>query len=755
MTSSYTLDGSRAKGPSTSKYPLGSFVNDYIYRHNSGSLDKNNGRFCVTPDYPNGVYAYFLTIDASQNPVFPYFIGENFYSLPVDSNYNSNINQNDIPKSARRYYIPGMPGNGDGLIAKVSDVRSGTIDRVVIDGSSDNFSINSKVYFDNKGTEGFDVESIVSSVKGKNVNYLESKEDKVVKLTTIQSAYLFSDDILRQPASGASGQIVGTVQNDNEIVLRNVVGTFNNTGTFSADIKTFILLIDQDSSYTQGAILSLTDGLNPPIATAEVLESTDKQNTVTIKVLSGTWIVDDDYFLQSSNLFNTAGSKIITLTSLSDNLEPFDVNQNVALIETDSPHGLGIGDKVTINISPDDVTKTKEYYVRKRLYQSVTFKTPKVSTTIDYTGVGRFQILNGGADYTPGVYNNVPLTGGSGTGATASITVSSSGVVSSVVIQSGGSKYRKADYLTVDDQDLARSGGSLSSSRLTIYVDHVGVSLESSVVPLKTTVGLSDGNLLKIGNEIVEITSIDGNRVTVLRGIEDSSIVDHYDGQTVSLYKARYNFTPNYRISTNNGSGYVQSYDPETQNAVIVYDYSIQKLTAEKIELSTTFFDVSQPIRQVRIQSIENLEYKFEFSEDNINFVPNPNINIQEFYRYVFDTSHSSLTGVYFDLSPSRNYNIETVEKIESDIQPGNSGSYTDIKFGFGARLATNTYENRVGTDFSNFYYFDRNGVVDSDGAYFRIIQDPLQGVKTVTYVTPTRFVYSLDSIPLWDGWIW
>jgi len=752
MTSSYTLDGSRAKGPSTSKYPLGSFVNDYIYRHNSGSLDKNNGRFCVTPDYPNGVYAYFLTIDASQNPVFPYFIGENFYSLPVDSNYNSNINQNDIPKSARRYYIPGMPGNGDGLIAKVSDVRSGTIDRVVIDGSSDNFSINSKVYFDNKGTEGFDVESIVSSVKGKNVNYLESKEDKVVKLTTIQSAYLFSDDILRQPASGASGQIVGTVQNDNEIVLRNVVGTFNNTGTFSADIKTFILLIDQDSSYTQGAILSLTDGLNPPIATAEVLESTDKQNTVTIKVLSGTWIVDDDYFLQSSNLFNTAGSKIITLTSLSDNLEPFDVNQNVALIETDSPHGLGIGDKVTINISPDDVTKTKEYYVRKRLYQSVTFKTPKVSTTIDYTGVGRFQILNGGADYTPGVYNNVPLTGGSGTGATASITVSSSGVVSSVVIQSGGSKYRKADYLTVDDQDLARSGGSLSSSRLTIYVDHVGVSLESSVVPLKTTVGLSDGNLLKIGNEIVEITSIDGNRVTVLRGIEDSSIVDHYDGQTVSLYKARYNFTPNYRISTNNGSGYVQSYDPETQNAVIVYDYSIQKLTAEKIELSTTFFDVSQPIRQVRIQSIENLEYKFEFSEDNINFVPNPNINIQEFYRYVFDTSHSSLTGVYFDLSPSRNYNIETVEKIESDIQPGNSGSYTDIKFGFGARLATNTYENRVGTDFSNFYYFDRNGVVDSDGAYFRIIQDPLQGVKTVTYVTPTRFVYSLDSIPLWDG---
>ena len=753
MTSSYVLNANRQGGPEVSRYPLGSFVNDYVYRHNSGSLDKNNGRFCVTPDYPNGVYAYFLTIDASQKPVFPYFIGENFYSLPVDSNYNSNINQNDVPKNAKRFFVPGMPGNGGGLIAKINDVKTGSIDRISIESSSDNFSINSKVYFDNRGTEGFDVESIVSSVEGKTVNYLESKEDKVVKLTTIQNAYLFTDDILRQPASGASGQIVGTVQNDNEIVLRNVVGTFNNTGTFSADVKTFILLIDQDSSYTEGAILSLTDGLNPPIATAEILESTDRQNTVTIKVLSGTWIVDDDYFLQSSNLFNTAGSKIITLTSLSDNLEPFEVNQNVALIETDSPHGLGIGDKVTVSISPDDSTKTKTYYVRKRLYQSVVLKAPKNSTTINYTGIGRFQILNGGADYTPGVYNNIALTGGSGSGATASIIVSDAGVISSVTIQSGGSGYRKADYLGVDDQDLQRSGASLSSSRLAIYVDHVGVSLESSVFELKTTVGFAVGDLLKVGNEILEVTAINDNRITVLRGREGTTAIDHYNDQLVDLYKPKYNFTDNYRISTNAGSGYIQSYDSETQEAVIVYDYATQELTAERIELSTTFFDVSSPqSRLVRIQEIEDINYKFEFSEDNIQFTPNPNINIQQFYRYVFDTSHPSLTGVNFDLSPSRSFNLETVEKIESTISPGNPGAFTDVKFGFGPRLASNNYNNRVGTDFSNFYYFDKNGIVNSDGSYFRIINDPLQGTKTISYVTPSRFVYDLDAIPLWDG---
>ena len=506
MTSSYSSKGDRRNGPSTSKYPLGSFVDDYVYSHRSGSLDENNGRYCVTPDFPEGVYAYFITIDNNQVPQFPYVIGENFYSLPVDSNYNSDINQNDIPKNSKRFFVPGMPRNGEGLIAQISEVKSGGVDRVSVERSSENFSVNSKVYFDNRGTEGSEVEAIVSSVKGKNVNYLQSKENKVVKLTTIQNAYLFADDVLRQPDSNASGEIVGTVQNDNVIVLKNVIGTFNNTGTFSADIKTFILILDQDSSYTKGAILSLTDGINPPIATGEVLEGTSKQNTVQIKVLSGLWVVSDDYFLQSSNLFNTSGTKISVLTSLSDNLEPFEVNQNVALIETSEEHGLGIGDTVNIDINPNDNTKTKTYYVRRRLYQDVKFRSFSVETTINYSGVGKFSILNGGADYTEGSYSDIPLKGGTGSGATALINVSSLGIVNEIIIQNGGSGYRRGDYLTVDDDQLSRSGASLSSSRLTLYVDHAGVASDASLLKVKSAKGFSEGDLLKVGNEVVEIS---------------------------------------------------------------------------------------------------------------------------------------------------------------------------------------------------------------------------------------------------------
>ena len=75
---------------------------------------------------------------------------------------------------------------------------------------------------------------------------------------------------------------------------------------------------------------------------------------------------------------------------MSDGLEPFIVDQSVALIETDAAHGLGIGDDVTISINPDDALKTKTYYLKKRLYQEIVLQSPEFSSTINDTGIGEF-----------------------------------------------------------------------------------------------------------------------------------------------------------------------------------------------------------------------------------------------------------------------------------------------------------------------------------------------------------------------------
>ena len=56
-------------------YPAGVFMEDYEYTGGAGKLDTHNGRYCITPEYPSGTFAYFLTEDNSGNPVFPFMIG--------------------------------------------------------------------------------------------------------------------------------------------------------------------------------------------------------------------------------------------------------------------------------------------------------------------------------------------------------------------------------------------------------------------------------------------------------------------------------------------------------------------------------------------------------------------------------------------------------------------------------------------------------------------------------------------------------
>jgi len=73
-------------GPNVSTtYPLGYFKEDYQYNATSSAtpdyLDEHNGRFCKTPEYPNGIYCYFATVDTKWNSTYPYVVGPTFYGV--------------------------------------------------------------------------------------------------------------------------------------------------------------------------------------------------------------------------------------------------------------------------------------------------------------------------------------------------------------------------------------------------------------------------------------------------------------------------------------------------------------------------------------------------------------------------------------------------------------------------------------------------------------------------------------------------
>ena len=74
MRSSWQLKkGERAGGPGGK--PDGRFTVDYEFVPGSGDLDECNGRFGVTPEFPNGSYHYFITGE------FP-FLARSFRGVP-------------------------------------------------------------------------------------------------------------------------------------------------------------------------------------------------------------------------------------------------------------------------------------------------------------------------------------------------------------------------------------------------------------------------------------------------------------------------------------------------------------------------------------------------------------------------------------------------------------------------------------------------------------------------------------------------
>ena len=86
VRNTYYNGSSVTAGPAVNgTYPLGYFREDYYYDTTSAAtpdyLDEHNGRFCKTPEYPNGIYCYFATVDANWNSAYPYVVGPYFYGV--------------------------------------------------------------------------------------------------------------------------------------------------------------------------------------------------------------------------------------------------------------------------------------------------------------------------------------------------------------------------------------------------------------------------------------------------------------------------------------------------------------------------------------------------------------------------------------------------------------------------------------------------------------------------------------------------
>ena len=184
------LSPSYVLSPSTltnrpSGFTNGFFVDDYKF-NDSGDLDKHNGRYGKTPEFPNGVYAYFVGINTNtQTSVFPYYIGNTYRSklITQDVDQSYDFNNSDLIRNTLPYAVADNGSDNDFInepneillqSSTIESVTKGSVKSFDIHEAGQGYKVGDLVNFDNTDTNGGGISAFVDSVTGKTVENLST-----------------------------------------------------------------------------------------------------------------------------------------------------------------------------------------------------------------------------------------------------------------------------------------------------------------------------------------------------------------------------------------------------------------------------------------------------------------------------------------------------------------------------------------------------------------------------------------------------
>ena len=265
------ISGSRVDGPNVSQYPVGFFVEDFTYVQGSGDLDEHNGRFAVTPEYPNGVYAYFTTVSSSvvndngspfngsRQPLFPYVIGNTYNYMPSIFNYAYNSTQDidpislnfirntDAYKISNGYEFISNSNKNTTTQSRIFKIKSGSVERIDIVEGGLNYNVGDRIIFNNSNTLGFGANAKVSKIAGVGVTNITST------ITTVNNVILVCNNnavtaISTLPHNFIDGSYV-TVVGIGSTVFNNLGGTHRiNVKSVSSGLGTSMNIVGLTSN---------------------------------------------------------------------------------------------------------------------------------------------------------------------------------------------------------------------------------------------------------------------------------------------------------------------------------------------------------------------------------------------------------------------------------------------------------------------------------------------------------------------------
>jgi hypothetical protein len=165
------------------------------------------------------------------------------------------------------------------------------------------------------------------------------------------------------------------------------------------------------------------------------------------------------------------------------------------------------------------------YNVAIKIAQLVTGTSVPADTIVkDITSSNIKTLTNlvGGSLYVDNTYTDVPLTGGSGFGATADITVSG-GVVTSVTVTNVGAGYEVGDVLSADNADLGGAGSGFSIDVDEIYAQTLELTNAFLATTTETLTFSSQPDLIKVYQHEIGTDEIDGQNVLAIQSYFETS----------------------------------------------------------------------------------------------------------------------------------------------------------------------------------------------------------------------------------------
>jgi len=713
----------------------GLFVEDYEFVGGK-DLDEYNGRYCVTPEFPNGVYAYFASLNTTTlSPSFPYFIGNSFKSLPVKQTINqdfdfnnSNLIRNTFPykvseNNSSNDFI-GTPDNLIKLKSNVDSIIEGDVNDLEVTASGDNYAVGDKVVFDNSNTSGGGLSVQVKTLSGKTITSVVTTADTYQSAKVIwedkNTVSLYIDEVNQVNdqdsivvsntssfVNGLSDSHIANVSNESVYLIKEV------PSNAVSGVVTDIYISRIPSTLSVGSSLSIGDEVlsvinifpdNSVVRTLRGISATAHSQSDEVSILTGKIILN-----LSTPYFES---------KLNDKLY-FNPLQSVGF-------GTQTGISSSLNYEIGDITKvisipTQSIYAPNHNFktsQSVVFTSSGNPIKVSTTGTGgvfdlpqTLYVINKSKDY-------IGLT------TTVGLTTSTDGLYFRSFTANGDD----TDYQYSLESNFTQVTAKVEEikSEVTTLTNHLlqdGDKVNLTVIPNQTTgIGTYSEVTVKYNSQY--------NKLLINPISFESGAVDDTNN-TISL--------PSHGLITGDKIFYDSS--STLISGLETGSYYINRIDDDTVNICQTYYDaLSSPPSVIDFTSTGGTGQSLSQINPLFNIIRNNNLLV--------NLEDSSLSGYDFKIYTDENFYNEFVSV-------GSSTSFNVIKSGTpgssGASLTLN-----YGSDLPNILYYNLensgNSIIndkDVNGASKILFNDSeYNGEYVISDTGNTTFKISLKSYP-------